>query len=200
MPDFATPQTVAHEAPLSMGFPTQGYQSGLPFSSPGNLPYPGIEPGSPAFQADSLLAEPPGKPQLWSISSAVACDSSRWGQGCHVFFPIPPSPRSGGEIPDKLPSRTLISHTLADDHWNFSHVAVTFSLCLSPLSMLSRNLKPGKKGLHLFSLFPIRRFSWEQGGLLHPVILLYGTQGLEGEGKCWKMIILWLILHWDWLV
>ena len=122
------------------------------------------------------------------------------GTGCHVFFPIPPSSRSGGEIPDKLPSRTLISHTLADDHWKFSHVAVTFSLCLSPLSMLSRNLKPGKKGLHLFSFFPIRRFSWVQGGLLHPVILLYGTQGLEGERKCWKMIILWLILHWDWLV
>ena len=35
---------------------------GLPFPSPGDLPNPGIEPGSPAFQADSLLSEPPGKP------------------------------------------------------------------------------------------------------------------------------------------
>ena len=54
--------TVAQEAPLSMGFPSQEYWSGLPFPSSGNLPDPGIEPGSPALQADSLLSEPPGKP------------------------------------------------------------------------------------------------------------------------------------------
>ena len=50
---FATPWTVAHQAPLSMGFSRQGYWSGLPFPSPGDLPNPGIEPGSPALQADS---------------------------------------------------------------------------------------------------------------------------------------------------
>ena len=44
-----------------MGFSTQEYWSGLPFPSPGDLPHPGIEPGSPALQADSLLSEPPGK-------------------------------------------------------------------------------------------------------------------------------------------
>ena len=44
-----------------MGFTRQEYWSGLPFSSPGDLPDPGIEPRSPALQADSLLPEPPGK-------------------------------------------------------------------------------------------------------------------------------------------
>ena len=59
---FATPWTVARQAPLSMGFSRQEYWSGLPFPSPGDLPNPGIEPGSPALQADALSSEPPGKP------------------------------------------------------------------------------------------------------------------------------------------
>ena len=54
---FATPRTIAHQAPLSMGFSRQTYWSGLPFSSPGDLPDPGIEPGSPVLQADSLPFE-----------------------------------------------------------------------------------------------------------------------------------------------
>ena len=59
---FATPWTIAHQAPLSMGFSRQEYCSGLPFPSPGNLPDPGIEPGSPALQVDYLPTESPGKP------------------------------------------------------------------------------------------------------------------------------------------
>ena len=58
---FATPWTVAYQAPLSVGFSRQEYWSGLPFPSPGDLPNPGIEPGSPALQADALPSEPPGK-------------------------------------------------------------------------------------------------------------------------------------------
>ena len=57
-----TPQIVAHQAPLSMEFSRQEYWSGLPFPTPGDLPDPGIKPGSPALQADSLPSEPPGKP------------------------------------------------------------------------------------------------------------------------------------------
>ena len=53
---FVTPRTVSYEAPLSVGFSRQEYWSGLPFPSPGDLPNPGIEPGSPALQAD----KPPG--------------------------------------------------------------------------------------------------------------------------------------------
>ena len=61
--DFiATPRTAARQAPPSMGFSRQEYWSGLPFPSAGDLPNPGIEPGSPALWADSLLSEPPGKP------------------------------------------------------------------------------------------------------------------------------------------
>ena len=60
----ATPWTVAHEAPLSMDFSKQEYWSQLPFPSPGNLSNPRIEPRSPTWQADSLLSEPPGKPQV----------------------------------------------------------------------------------------------------------------------------------------
>ena len=59
-----TPWTVARQTPLSMGFSRQEYWSGLPFPSPGDLPNPGIEPGSPVSQADALSSEPPGKPHF----------------------------------------------------------------------------------------------------------------------------------------
>ena len=57
---FATTWTVAYQAFLSMGFSRQEYWSGLLFPSPGDLPDPGIEPGSPALEADALTSEPPG--------------------------------------------------------------------------------------------------------------------------------------------
>ena len=55
--------TVAHQAPSSKGLSRQEYWSGLPCPLPGDLPNPGIEPRSPALQADSLLSEPPRKPK-----------------------------------------------------------------------------------------------------------------------------------------
>ena len=61
-PTFATPWTVARQAPLSMGFSRQEYWSGLPIPSPGDLPNPGIKPRFPALQADDLLTELLGKP------------------------------------------------------------------------------------------------------------------------------------------
>ena len=63
---FATPWTVAYQVPPSMGFSKQECWSGLPFPSPGDLPNPGIEPGSPALQADALPSEPPEKPLISS--------------------------------------------------------------------------------------------------------------------------------------
>ena len=51
---FVTPWTVAHQAPLSMGFSRQEYWSGLPFPPPGGLPDPGIKPRSPALETDAL--------------------------------------------------------------------------------------------------------------------------------------------------
>ena len=66
-PTLATPWTVPYQAPLSIGFSRQEYWSGLPFPSPGDNPDPGIEPGSPALQADALLSKPPGKKHMLHI-------------------------------------------------------------------------------------------------------------------------------------
>ena len=62
MSEAGTSRTAGGQAPLSMGFSRQEYQSGLPCPSPGDLPNPGIELRSPTLQADSLPSEPPGKP------------------------------------------------------------------------------------------------------------------------------------------
>ena len=59
---FATPWTVDCQAPPSMEFARQEYWNGLPFASPGDLPNPGIKAMSAAWQVNSLLTEPPGKP------------------------------------------------------------------------------------------------------------------------------------------
>ena len=75
------PWTVAHQAPLSMGFSRQEYWSGLPFPSPRDLPNPGIKPRSPALQADRRF-------NLWAIrdfkpypkSSTLTLDEDLWKQ------------------------------------------------------------------------------------------------------------------------
>ena len=62
---LATPGTVAHQVPLSTGFPRQEYWNGLPFPSPGDLPDPGIKPASlasPAMAGGFFTTELPGKP------------------------------------------------------------------------------------------------------------------------------------------
>ena len=68
---FVTPWTVAYQAPQSKEFSRQEYWSGLPFPSPGDLPNPGIEPGSPVLQADSLPTELQGKPLLLFFNSYI---------------------------------------------------------------------------------------------------------------------------------
>ena len=64
VPLFVRLWTVAHQAPLLVGFSRQEYWSGLPCPPPGDLPKPGIEPGSPVLQEDSLPTELPGKPSI----------------------------------------------------------------------------------------------------------------------------------------
>ena len=59
-----TPRTVAHQAPLSMGFSRQEYCTGLLFPPPGDLPNPGMEPMSPALAGGLFTAEPPRKPLI----------------------------------------------------------------------------------------------------------------------------------------
>ena len=61
---FATPWTIAYQAPPSLGFSRQEYWSGVPLPSLGDLPNPGIEPRSPALQADGLPPEPSGKASI----------------------------------------------------------------------------------------------------------------------------------------
>ena len=61
MSDSCNPMDCSLPGSLSMGFSRQEYWSGLPFPSPGDLPEPGIEAGSPISQADALPSEPPGK-------------------------------------------------------------------------------------------------------------------------------------------
>ena len=62
---FGTPRTAARQTPLSLGFSRQKSCFGLPFPSPGALPDPGMEPRSPALQADCLWSEPPEKPYIY---------------------------------------------------------------------------------------------------------------------------------------
>ena len=68
---------VAYQAPRSMGFSRQEYWSGLPFPSPGDLPNPGIEPGSPELHTDALLSELLGKPvcrfSAYEITKSTVC-------------------------------------------------------------------------------------------------------------------------------
>ena len=59
---FVTPWTVAFQAPLFMEFFRQQYWSGVPFSSPGDIPNPGVKYVSPALADRFFATEPPGKP------------------------------------------------------------------------------------------------------------------------------------------
>ena len=83
---FAMPWTAARQAPLSVGFSRQEYWSGLPWPPPGDLPSPGIKPGSPALQADSLPSEPLGKPVVGLKEIA---------KGLSVFWILLPRPGIG---------------------------------------------------------------------------------------------------------
>ena len=69
--DSVTLWAVAHQAPLSKEFSRQEDWSGLPFLSPGDLPNSGIEPRSPALQADALPSEPPAKTHLLDTSNKI---------------------------------------------------------------------------------------------------------------------------------
>ena len=71
------PWTVTCQAPLSMGFSNQEYWSGLPFPSPGDLPNPGIEPGSPALQADPWVGKIPWRKE-WLPTPVFLPGESPW--------------------------------------------------------------------------------------------------------------------------
>ena len=87
---LSTPWAVAHQAPLSVGFPRQEYWSRLPFPPPGELPDPGIKLSSPELQANSLPTEPPGKPcrdDMSPLNKHLACVS--WERVPMYLSPLP---------------------------------------------------------------------------------------------------------------
>ena len=76
------------QAPSSMGFSGQEYWSGLPFPSPGDLPDPGIEPRSPALQADAFTSEPPGKhitSQILTHTPQLSCPSFHFASSNYLM-------------------------------------------------------------------------------------------------------------------
>ena len=84
----------AYQASPSMGFSRQEYWSGLPFPSPGDPPNPGIEPGSPALEADALTSEPPGKAgrdvaylKVWRKARVTRLLPPKCGVGTLPSFP-----------------------------------------------------------------------------------------------------------------
>ena len=89
---FVTPWTVAHQAPLSMGFPRQEYWSGLPFPSPGDLPDSGIEPASlasPVLAGGFCTTAPPGWGLLSLSFEHVSKVWAPWSS-CPAFPPYQP--------------------------------------------------------------------------------------------------------------
>ena len=88
VPLFSTPWTVAYRAPPSMGFSRQEYWSGLPFPSSGELPNPGIKPGSPTLWADALPSEPQGQPQSLPNVSPFMTNRGRCKQRMLPTIPV----------------------------------------------------------------------------------------------------------------
>ena len=101
---FATPWTVAHQAPPSMGFSRQECWSGLPFPSPGDLPNPGIEPTSPALQADTLTSEPPGEP-LKIVK--LCCTTETYNLPKYCVSTVPQGKKRTWKCNDKLGNHPL---------------------------------------------------------------------------------------------
>ena len=93
---FATPWTIARQAPLSMGFPRQEYWSGLPFPSLGGLPDTGIEPPSPTLAEGLFTTEQPGKPYFMNFNNINSvCGSSQ------VVLVIKNPPTNAGDARDE---------------------------------------------------------------------------------------------------
>ena len=105
--EFATPRTIACQAPLSMGFSRQEYWSGLPCPHPGDLPNPAIEPRSPVLKVDSLLSESPGKsfPLWWLFNCVLSLEysTSPLGLRLQVCEPSPDVPRHNFYPPSLCP-------------------------------------------------------------------------------------------------
>ena len=113
-----------------MGFSRQEYWSELPFPSPGDLPDPGIEPGSPALQADSLPSEPPGKPQfpVLPLSKETPGVWEKWPRAL-----LPPAHPGGGYwAPRLLPCEEQAAGLRQDPSCPWRVAAVGGESCCVP--------------------------------------------------------------------
>ena len=128
-----------------MGFSRQEYWSGLPFPSPGDLSNPGIEPLSPALQADTLTSEPPGKPQ-----SHVQLFVTPWTVSCQASLSI-------------TNSQSLLRFTSIESVMPFNHFILSHSLFLLPSIFLS---------IRVFSNESVLSIRWPKTGVsaLAPVL------------------------------
>ena len=117
---FATPWTIAHQAPLSMVFPKQKYWSGLPFPTPGDHLNPGIKPvslASPAFAGGFFTTEPPGKPSVaCSVLNKYLLNKWLWSGSVAVSSKVLPTwfQPQVLHLPRVLPGYHVSS---SDSHW-----------------------------------------------------------------------------------
>ena len=123
-PTLAIPWTVAHHAPLPMGFSRWEYWSDLPFPSPRDLPDPGIKPRSPALQADSLLTELQGK--LLKLCY-VSVQFSSATQSCPTLCDPMNCSMPGFPVHHQLPEFAQTHVHWVSDAIQPSHPAVPFS-------------------------------------------------------------------------
>ena len=155
---FVTLWTVALQALLSMGFSRQEYWNGLPCAPPGDLPNPGIEPGFPALQADSLPLVPPRKPIIVVISSKnVQVQVQTF---ISTYDELPDNLQSSGQVPaltqwgicleEKASSHSYASCTWQPPsfrpvsfYWNFQATNVSAVLTFNT-SKITGFLEPGK--------------------------------------------------------
>ena len=165
---FATPWTVAHQAPLNMESSRQEYWSGLPFPSPGSLPNPGIEPWSPELQEDSLPSEPTreaeeaaksySNPEPGSRFCALS-HHCRWKKGLSLFF----THHQSGDTVIHLDWNVLTPHHKAqmdidlDPCFNFAHHEI-LGLQRKGLAPTTCQLNPG-----FYSLIMDLQRRWLQG-------------------------------------
>ena len=141
---FATPWTVACQAPLSMGFPRQEHWSGLPFHSPGHLPTPGIKPkssASPALADRFFTTESPGKPGRSHLHQNQDCVWNPTGcQGperiCHRSGVLSPGPAPISCIVE-LTGLLLPGEARPHLHPWSSFLVMDGALCLSSFFFLS---------------------------------------------------------------
>ena len=161
---LVTPWTIAHQAPLSMGFSRQEYWKGLPFSSSGDLPDPGIESGSPALQADSLLSKLPEKPFLRLYSEMQSPTIYKETQGSRGDGRVTTHTAAQGRAEEEFkhkpagflnPETTWLQNGFAVHRWwTPKRKNTSLEKTVDPLWMEAQNPPPAKLWLFRYCSYP----------------------------------------------